>query len=437
MTSKLRLTTLVAISLSSAMVAAPISQAAGLSELYQEAVTTDPQLRRTEAEVDITKAQERQSFGGLLPQVSASGSITRNHYDQLTSIHYTGERYNLTARQPLLNMEAWYDYKRTEHDTNRQQALYDDAKSNLALDLTTRYLGVLAAENSLKLAESEQKSVEEQLKVLYSRQKRQLAVKTDILDVEARLQSIKVDVIDARNQVDISRESLTQLINRPLFEKLDDFAEKIPFEPDEQPMEHWVEDGYKQSPQYRSLQEEVNSAHKLIKKNRSRHLPTVDLQLSAQHSNIGSENARIDTTTSYTLGFKISVPIYSGGRTSAAVEEGYARLTVAEQRQEQLRRELKKTISEAYLNTQSSWNRIQAGQAAIDAAKKSHEAMEQGFKYGTVTVIDVLDALREKLQRELEFKQSQYDFIANYMQLLHLSGHLDQNQVEIISRWQK
>lgn len=429
-------TSLSALLLSGMFAVIPHVQGAGLFSLYQEAVISDPQLLSAEAEVEIGEAQERQALGNLLPQASATSSLSRNRYDQTTPVNYTGRRHTLSISQPLFNGERWYDLKRSEHNTDKQRALYQDKRANLAFDMTDRYLNVLISENALVLAKSELKAIEAQLKLLYSLQKRQLAVKTDVLDVEARLQASKVDVIEADNNVNISREALTELVNRPVGEKLDDFIDNIPYQRSERSLEEWVQYAYDNSKLFKSLKEDVNAAQKQVRQRRSGHLPTLDLRLNAQRSNIGTENAPTRATNSYTASINLTIPLYSGGRTSAAVRESHGRLKVAKQRLEQLRRELRKGVREAFLNTSAGWARIEAGKVTIAATTKSHEAMKKGFKYGTVTVVDVLDALKEKLGSELTFKRAQYDFVRSYMELQRLTGNLDESMVETVDGWQ-
>jgi outer membrane protein len=428
---------LTTLTISSAILLMSNVQGANLLSLYNEAIISDPQLLAANAEIEVGEARERQAFAGLLPQASASGSISRNRYEQTEPINYTGRRYNISLRQPLFDGESWYSYKGAEHDTNKQRALFIDAKSTLAFDLTSRYLDALISENALTLVNSELESVAGQLQLLYSKQKRQLAVKTDVLDVEARLQILKVEVIEAQNNVAITREGLTQLVNRPLAdETLDDFLDRIPYQPIERSLNSWVQYAYDNSKLYQALQQDVQAVEKRIRQRRSGHLPKVELQLNAQSSNIGSENIQTSRTKSYTAGVSISIPLYSGGRTKASIRESYAQLDIARQKVEQLRRELQKEVRESLLNTSASWSRITAGRLAIIASTKSHEAMKQGFKYGTVTVVDVLDALRKKIESELTFKRAQYDFVRNYMKLQHISGSLDKSMLEKIKIWQ-
>ncbi len=414
------------------------AHSANLLSFYEEAIIADPQLLTADAQVEVGEARERQALAGLLPQASATGTISRNRYERGTVDNYTGRRYNLSIRQPLFNGDSWYGYKSAQHDTNKQRALFEDTKSALAFDLTNRYLDVLVNENALTLVNSELEAIEGQLKLLHSKQKRQLALKTDVLNVEARLNTRKVDAIEAKNNVAISRESLTLLVNRPLAtENIADFLDEIPYTARERSLDEWVLYAYDHSKLYQSMKQDVKALQKRIRQRKSGYLPIVELQLNAQRSNIGSENVQTNVTTSYTAGVSLSIPLYSGGRTGAEVRESYANLKVARQKVEQLRREIKKGVRESLLNTSASWSRIKAGRVAIIASTKSHDAMRKGLTYGTVTVVDVLDALSQKTASELDFKRAQYDFIRNYVQLQYLSGSLDKQLMAKIKSWQR
>lgn len=413
------------------------AQATGLAELYSEAIESDPRLLSGKAEVGIGEAQKRQSMASLLPQASLRSSISRNYYKRkpAASERYTGKRQVLSLTQQLYNRELWLDHKVYSERVEQRRAQLDDITSTVALDVTQRYVDVLSAENELTLIQAEIESTKIQLGLLESRLKRQLAVKTDVLDVQVRLQTLKIDEIDAKNAVSIAREALTELVNREVAEPLNDFADDIPYV-SKKTLEDWVAGSLKKNAYLRAYESEVAAAKNSLKKQEAAHLPSVNLQLSAQRSNIGYESAPSTDTDSVSATINLNVPIYSGGAIRAGEFEQRERIVIAEQRLEQFKRQLVKSVREAYLNTQASWDRIEASRKAINAAIKSHQAMEKGFNFGTVTVVDVLDALNKKLESLLRFKRAQYDFVMNYIQLQQFAGTLNVDKMRETSSWQ-
>jgi outer membrane protein len=419
------------------LASSPFTHATSLVDFYFEALKEDPRLASGEADVGISEAQKRQSLASLLPQVSLNNSISKNNYQSGTSdsINYIGKRHDLSLTQQLYNKELWLDNKIYSINVEQQKARLKDITSTIALDVTQRYVDILSAENTLSLTKSKIKSTQAHLKLLESRFKRQLAVKTDLLDVEVRLQALKIDEIDAKNSVLIAREGLTELVNREITESLDGFIDNISYKK-LNTVQEFVDYALKHSDFLHSIESEVLAGTLNIKKQKAAHFPTLSFQLSTQRSNIGFENAPTDTTDSITARINLSVPIYSGGAINARTREYRERIVVTEQKLEQYKRQLSKSVRENYFNTESSWQRIEASRLAIDAATKSNQAMNKSFTYGTVTVVDVLDSLNAKLQAEHEFKQSKYNFIMSYIQLHQLAGKLDKDTMKNTHNWQ-
>jgi outer membrane protein len=413
-------------------------QAIGLSELYDEAVIADPRLVSGKAEITISEARQRQSLANLLPQASLRSTLSKNKFESgnADAERYRGKRHVLTLSQTLYNRERWLDRKYYGNLVEQRKALLNDIRSSVALDITQRYVETLSQENALTLIQAELESSKIQSNLLQTRFKRQLALKTDVLDVKTRILSLQVDEIEASNNVRIARESLAELVNREVAEPLNDFSDELSYQ-SIRSLEEWVKHALENSPMLYSIQKEIDAANNDVSKQKAAHLPSVDFQFTAQKSNIGYENSPSSDTKSLAASFNLTIPIYSGGSVSAGTAERRGRLIVIKQRYEQYRRELKKNVREAYLNTDASWQRIDASKQAMSAAKETHDAMSKGFKFGTVTVLDVLDALNRKLEALLSFKRAQYDFVVSYIQLQQLAGTLDKQLIDKTSSWQE
>lgn len=418
--------------------AASQTQATGLWDLYQETLASDPRLAVSAAESQVGKAQSRQAFAQLLPSVSASIQYSDNFRRVLTNDtedNYKGEKYVLSVSQPLFDMATWQNNKRYEYLAEGAELGYQDTKSRTAVDVLERYVTVLAAQDNLELIRAERDAIGQQREQLKSRYKRQLAVLTDLLEVEARYDGVKADEIDALNQVAITRAALAELVGRDVTEPLNSFDAVIDYQEGGQSLDHWINVAVANSALLLSLKAEVDAGQAEVRQSRASHYPVVGLNLTAQKTNIGTDNSPESDTETYSAGVSISVPIFNGGGDSARVDESHARLVIAQKRFEERRRAVLKSVREAYLNTEASWQRIAAADKAAKSAKKSHQAMEKGFEYGTVTVADVLDALREEYQFRRDFRQAQYDFAANRMALLQIAGVLSQDDIKEIDSW--
>ncbi|MCV6590011.1 MAG: TolC family outer membrane protein [Marinobacterium sp.] len=412
------------------------AQAAGLMELYKETLESDPRLAVAAAEVTASDAQSRQALANLLPQVSMTAQLTENKRHPMNGDNtYNGEKYVLSLSQSVYDRSRWANKERYEHLAEQRVMEYEDTRAGTALDLLQRYTDVLAAQDNLELIEAEQEATSQQLAQLRSRYRRQLAVLTDVLDVEARLDGIKAQLIVAQNDVSIAREALAELVGREVNESLNGFTRRIAYAEDGRDLNNWVQLAVKNSPALMALAAEIDAGRAYVRETRAGHLPTLDAGLTAQKSDIGFENSSSSRSETYVASLTLSVPLYSGGRTSAAVDEAHARLVVSQKRLEERQRQLLKQVREAYLNTESSWARIAAAEKAVMSASKSYEAMQKGFEFGTVTVVDVLDALRDEYSYRRDYRQAQYDFAVSRLSLLKSAGVLTQDDVRQVDSW--
>jgi len=414
------------------------AQAAGFMDLYKETLASDTRLAISAAEAEVGRAQERQARSALKPQVNMSAQLTENKRHPMNGDNrYNGEKYVLSVQQSIYDKARWESVARYEFISEQNAMSYENTRGTMAVDLLQRYTTVLAAQDNLELIQAELGATGKQLEQLRSRYNRQLAVLTDVLDVEARLDGILAEEIVARNDVSIARESLAELVGRDVDEKLSSFVQSINYAEDGRSLTDWIALAHKNSPAMMALAAEVDASRAYVREVRAGHLPTVNLSLSAQKSDIGFENSATSKSETYVAALSFNMPIYLGGKVSGATDEAHARLVISEKRREEQKRALVKEVRESFLNTESSWARIAAAQKAVNSARKSHAAMQKGFEFGTVTVVDVLDALRDEYSYRRDYRQAQYDFAVSRLSLLKASGTLTQQDIAQIDGWLK
>jgi outer membrane protein len=201
------------------------------------------------------------------------------------------------------------------------------------------------------------------------------------------------------------------------------------------PKQFWIDEWVRNNHRLKSLARQGESARSELKQAKAEYLPSLSLQLRAQESNIGFENSSSPKNESLVASLNLKVPLYSGGTTRARNREKQAALLESKARYEEERRGTVKQIREAYLNIKANAANIAASKKAISSAEKSYEASEKGFKYGTVTVVDVLDAKSEVLRYSNEYRQKQYDYAINLMNLLRLSGRFSADSMILANGW--
>lgn len=404
--------------------------------LYQQAQSQDPRVLMAQAAARRAEYQQREALGQLLPQVSADARLTRTNYiTERSDTYYGGERYSATMSQVLYDSPVWQSYQRSRALSEQYAEQGEHDIQGATADLVQRYFDVLAAQDSLELIQAEKRSVERNLERVRSLFERQLAPITDKLEVEARLDRLRSDEIEARNHIWVTREALAEVIGRPVYEQLERLVAQPKlaqtFVLDN--FEHWRDLALANSPLIGAKQALVDAQRAARKEAFGGHLPKVSLQLSSQKSNIGSENALTPRTESNVAALNIRIPIFSGGSTSARSDAAYESMLIARQELETARRQVLKEVRTAYMNAESALARVQASQVALQSATKAREAAEKSFSYGINNAVDVLDRAREQYSAERDLLEAQYSFLLSYVVLKRWSGNLSEDDLQQIN----
>ncbi|MFW9270564.1 TolC family protein [Pseudomonas sp. NR3] len=407
-----------------------------LWQLHQEAQGADPRILRAQALTRSGEGNERAAFGQLLPQLNASGSVNRSRReDELSRIQYNGKRVAVMLNQVIYDPQVWRSYQRYVELARQSQYESDDTQVQASIDLSERYFAVLAAEDELSLVRSELDATERNLKRVHALYARRMAMVTDTLDLEARVDALKADEIEARNKVEVSREAISELVGREVREPFKRIADNPVFSLPAQAQDYWVQTAVDSNPALHAREHSIRAAEAAIGEARAGHLPRLGLNLTAQRSDIGYEGALAPRSDNLVASLDLQVPLYSGGSTRARVSSSESEKEVAQQELEALRRQVIKETRTAYLGMSAELSRIKATRRALESAEKSRIATEKAFAYGVKNAVDVLDTIQAEFRARRDFFQSQYRFVTSLLVLHRWSGRLGEPDIRKANDW--
>jgi outer membrane protein len=411
------------------------SGASDLLQLYQQAQSQDPRILAAQAAARRAGHQQREALGRLLPQMNADARLTRTNYvSGMTDTNYSGERYSASITQVLYDSPVWQSFQRSRALSEQADAQGENDIQGATADLVQRYFDVLAAQDSLELIQAEKRVVERNLERINSLYDRQLASITEKLEVEARLDRLNSDEIEAENRIWVAREGLGEIIGRPVYEQLERLASQPNLDVfDLKTHEYWRDQALATNPLMQARLAAVEAQRRGQKEAFGGHMPKVSLQLSSQKSNIGYENSQSGQTESNVAAISVQIPLFSGGSTQARSNAAYESMIIAQQELEQARRQVLREVRTAFLNTESSLAKVSAARVALSSAVKAREAAEKSFTFGINNAVDVLDRAREQYSAQRDLLEAQYSFLLSYTVLKRWSGTLNEEDLEQVN----
>ena len=409
---------------------------ANLMSLYSESRLEDPRVLAAYARAQAGKEHQREAFGSLLPQITANAGGNRiKQSNEITDQIYNSENYSVSLRQVIYNKAAWENYQKYKSVAKQLLSESEEAQAEATVDLVQRYFTALAADDELELVQAERRATQKNLDRISALYEKQFAMITDVLDLKARVDVLAAQEVDARNQVSLSRVALSEIVGRPVKEKLSRVRGDVDLKVSTESLDTWVSFGIAQNPSLKATESALAAAEAALREGKGGHYPTLGVSLSAQNTNEGYNNALAPKTDSYVAGLQLSVPIYSGGSTSARVRGLYQDQISAEQQLEATRRQIVREITNAYLTADSSVEKIRANRNALSSAEQSSIASEKAFTYSVVNAVDVLTSVQNEFKARRDLLKTQYDFITNLFILNRWAGKLSGESVESVNVW--
>jgi outer membrane protein len=438
------------IGLASLAMTLPVTvQAEDLWQVYQLALANDAQYQQARYAYEAAKQSAPIARSSLLPQIELTGSYTdtRNEITESSAPGFapTGvNKFNdtglgVTLGQSIYNHEYWMNLRQADATVAQAEAEYKAALQDLMVRTTQAYFDVLAAEDNLEFSEAEKEAVGRQLEQSQKRFEVGLIAITDVKESQASYDAAVAQEINARNQINITREALAVLTGQYI-EQLTPLAEDVPLiipEPDD--MQAWVDMALEGNLSFLASQMNAKASGYAVKAARSGHYPYLDLFASwNQNERDVTETAggftAIDRTAEDTqIGIQLTLPIFSGLRVSSQTEQAAAQYNQALQGLEFSRRSTVQDARSSFLNVKAGIAEVQALKRTLESSRTSAEATQAGFQVGTRTAVDVLITLRNTFDAERNYALSRYNYILNWLRLARASGKLSEQQIQTVN----
>jgi len=411
-------------------------QAATLLEVYNFAVTSDPTSIAAKLRVLISQEQQQQSEAPLYPQASISGSLSENYLDGkgIKGSDYVGTSLRLNVSQVLLDIASYRENERWQLLTEKSQAEYLQAQSELMVRVVERYFDVLAAIDYVDLVNQNEKTIKANLDQLQALFKKQLVAITGVYEAQARLDLAQSEIIEADAKLSVAYERLYEVIGERVTD-LSVLKDKIKFILPEDDINNWLELAMQNNPSILAVKQHVLAAKKEISYRNAGYYPVLGLNFNQSRQDIGYDNAPRPETDTSTISLNFQQPLYQGGGISAKKRESLHKLELAKQAEIETTRKVEQQLREFYLNVKSDVLKIKATKRQIESEQKRAESMKASFKYGTVTVNDVLNANTDFYKAQAEHQKAKYNYIKNQFNLKNSAGVLMENDILELNKW--
>ncbi|MBF0159912.1 MAG: TolC family outer membrane protein [Magnetococcales bacterium] len=390
----------------------------------EKALQSNPRILEAEANLRATRERDRQTLAPLLPQITLQGAVG---YDRLHSPDGTTDSNprsgTLSVSQSLFN---WQSIKA------RDQVEFYTAAAALDLDATQQGVVQLVVESAITFAQAREVErlaannlavTQRHLEATQARFQVGELPKTDVSQAKARLESARAEHIQYGNEVLVAiakfREAVGEnpphdltapRLNGALFTK--PLSELLPV--------------VEQRPEVESALQRVRIADLNITLARAGHLPVVALTGTAVRSwnDLYTGAGRTNPVDQQTVKVGMTLPVYEGGKTVSLTDQARHQRDSQQAVYDQTRLQAARDLEQNLLLYHTTRTSTEAYAASVTAARDALAGIEQEFRVGSRTAIDLLDAQHELFTAETNLTRSRFNFIQSQYRLLRSVGQL-------------
>ncbi|OOE61895.1 outer membrane channel protein TolC [Salinivibrio kushneri] len=401
-----------------------------LAQIYQQAKQSDPTLNQAAAERDAAFSAVDATRGTLLPQIAlnAGYAITRNDTKDGSDNDITSADISLS--QQLFKRDSWVNLDISEMQARQLDATYAAQQQGLMLRVAQAYFDVLRAMDKLEFIQAEKAAVGRQLEQTKQRFEVGLSAITDVHDAQAQYDAVLADEILAENALTNSYEGLREITGQaPHDLRVLDTDRFSASNPQQQPAA-LVNVAEEKNLELLANRIARDTAKEQIKLAKTGHLPT--LTFSAKYGMVDTDNQHTPGSVDYNEGsasLDFSLPLFTGGSTSANVEKAQHEYVAASQSLEAKYRSTVKDVRAFYNDINASIGALRAYEQTVVSARSALEATEAGFEVGTRTIVDVLDATRRLYDANRNLSNARYDYILSHLRLHQAMGTLSEQDL--------
>jgi len=408
------------------------SGAQSLDQALVSAYHNNPTLNAQRAATRVVDENVPQALSGFRPQVGAAAAAgidwTRTRAGGVTvSNTLRPYNYGVTVTQNLFaGFRTINSTRSAESQVFGSRETLRNSEQNVLLDAVIAYMDVVRDTAFVELQRQNVEALREQQRATRDRFDVGELTRTDVAQADARTAQAESTLSAAIAQLNASRAAYRR-----------DIGEEPRRPVGARPVEHLVPRsmdaaiglGEQQHPALMAARHGVDTAQLLVKVAEGELLPTVDLEGSVSRSH--NPSLGVNNVSDATLFGRLNVPIYQGGAEYSRIRQSKETLGQRRLEADVARDQVRAAVIQSFGLLTASRLQVEAAQAQVTAATVAFNGVQEEYRVGQRTTLDVLNAQAELVLARAEVIRAQRDRVVNSYSLLAATGRLNAETLKL------
>lgn len=397
------------------------------------ALSENPTIRIAELEVQRYDYVKRQTWGNLLPQVSATGQVNHQFIVQqmskgfsLGNDPYTTLSGALDASVPLFAPQV---YRTMKMNDVQMAAAVESARSSritLVAEVKKAFYNILLAEQSLDVLLESQATVQRTVDDTQLQYDNGLASEYDLLTAQVQLSNLRPTIIQTKTSIRLAKLLLKMYLSIPEDVTIEVEGELDALRDDVLAGTDGLTTDISDNSDLRTLELQENLLQMQLKTENASRLPTVGAfgNFTLSGNNMGSVNFDMATggMSSVKDGYFWQHPLYAGIRVSVPIFAGLTKMNRSREIKNQIaqiglqrdyaRQQIDVEIRAALNDLMTARETMFAQEKTVAQASKAYTIADTRYRAGAGTILELNSAQLAQTQAQLNFSQAIYDYLS-------------------------
>ena len=399
-----------------------------LSVVMEKAICANIGLKTRYLSALVSGASYGQGLSSYLPDVSVGETL------EATSRKVDGGSHSETGSLGAWARLNWLliDFGGRSANVERLKAAlqpsyfaYDDTLQTLLYTVAENYYGVLAAEEKYEGLMEAEKSAKKAFEEASSRYKLGLVPLSDKLQAQTSYEQAKLASNVARKNIALERGNLAHLLDMPPYTMFDLKRPEKDLKnlPKIEEIKDLIEKALVQRPDYKAVQQDLESARRQVDVAKSDGLPYLSGNLSAgADKDIRDGNRAV---YSGSAGLSITFPLFTGFSQSYKIGQAQLQYQAAQEKLKSAKSSVENEVWSAVQDYETSLESFKISQTLLESAKEAERVAFASYKVGKVNILTLLDAQSQLASARVENSTSFYNFLTAQNKLQKALGQME------------
>lgn len=406
------------------------------NDLIQKVTENNLQIKAAEKSFQSAKADYRQSNALFLPNINVShtGIVTTNplmafgsklNQEILTASDFNPALLNdpdktqnfatkIEVLQPLINLDGLYGRQAARAKMDAFQLQTERTKEYLELEVSKAYMQLQLAYKAVKVLEKANATAQGNLKLVENYFKNGMLQKTDLLNVQVRVNEITNQLQYAKSNVQNASDYLAFLLNEDMTGKTYKPAEALDNAIAIESINTTLSDSRKD---IQAMQKSAEAYQKMFQSSKFGFLPRLNAFGSYE---LYDQHVFQTSAKGYVVGAQLSWNVFDGYKNIGKTQKAKADFEKATVETEQYKKQSQLELNKTNRQLLDAENKVNLSQLAFEQSQEAYRIRQNRFTQGLEKTTDLLMAETQMAQKELEHLQAvfEYNFAKQYLQFL-------------------